>query len=126
MAETPRAMNVLCIPRVDPKLYAVAIVDPRIAAPGRLLLAANNNTQRDTRLIPAEPYIGKGLSAVQLCKTGKSIFLIELDSASRPGLALLWDHEVHELLVVPQELPLRLCLPEQLAQLFEQFGVPSD
>src|SRR5438094_590756 len=42
-----------------------------------------------------------------------------------PGLALLGNHEMHELLVVPEELPLRLRGPQHLAELFQKLHAPN-
>src|SRR4051812_36829443 len=49
--------------------------------------------------------------------------LLSLDR--RPRLALLRHHKMHELLIVPQELPLRLRLAQHLAQLFQQLKAPG-
>src|SRR5438128_1624425 len=44
----------------------------------------------------------------------------------RPRFALLRHHEMHKLLIVPEELPLRLCLPQHLAQLLQQLHAPGN
>ena len=86
MAESPGAVNVLRVARVDPDLHAVAVFDLRIAAPRRLLLAAHLHRHGQPPLAPGQSHVGKGLLAFQLAKTGQAMLLGQLDAAGRPQL----------------------------------------
>src|SRR5205823_719394 len=86
MTKAPRAVNVLRIAGVDPKLHAVAIVDSRIAAPRRLLFAPDGDVQADSCLAPGQPDVGKRLCPAQLGKARQAVLFAELDASRRPPL----------------------------------------
>src|SRR5262245_51022553 len=84
MTKPPRAVNVLRVARVNEELHTIAVVNPRVAAPRRLLLPAHRHIDRNPLLVPSKPYICKRLLPAQLRKTRQSMPVIELDPTRRP------------------------------------------
>ena len=86
MAEAAGAVDIERGARVDPDLQAVAVFEPTVAAPNRLLLSSDADVEQQAVGAPGHTHVGKvrlpvAGAAVELRQIQKRELFIELDAA---------------------------------------------
>ena len=84
-------MAILCCPvnpraatSVDPKMEAVAVIEPRFAAPGKLAFAIHRYMDAQAFAAPTHPNIGEHRTIVQTTERGEATLGGQFKAPVRP------------------------------------------
>src|SRR6476659_8432372 len=85
MAEAARAVDVMGIAGIDPKIEPVALLDSAFAAPRRLFLSDDRGGKQEALLIPTAANGDSPRGIVQFGERRQQILIAEIDALGRPN-----------------------------------------